>query len=166
MAIIKSIFVIIKWILIFVVVSLLIWGLFSLAIYIIKTPERIELKKQQEQYAMAEKAYQACLDKVTALTTWEIKPVDKSYGIFSDLFDAKTVPENKYFDEWKKNGSPYYDKQRGYWEIAFMKWMIEAYPEFCKEYSTESINYFLLEKERKIFGLPKLPSLKGVGLPR
>ncbi len=170
-AMLKSIFIIVKWILILVAAILLIWGLFNLAIYIIKTPERIELKKQQEQYAIelkkqqeqyaiAEKAYQNCLDKVALLDAWvELEeldpPKDFPFPHLWNLRKGTKIEKNKYWDEYTKAGRPYEDRSVGWYQISFMKWMMETHPEFCEEYNTELINYFLV-KRAKMLGL-KLP---------
>ena len=117
---------------------LLILGLFKLIIYIAETPKRVELRKQQEKYTQAEKAYQKCLDKVANLTTWE----SQTY-YFLDAPITITEGVNKYFDEWKAAGRPYYDMKKGYWEIGFMKWMMENYSSFCEEFNPDLIKYFL-----------------------
>ena len=105
--------------------------------------ERQRIRAEQEKiYAPTEQAYQKCLDKVAALTIWETRPVDKSDGKLH-LYSTYTVQKNIYFDEWKNNNSPYYEPKNGYWEKAFMKWLIEKHSPICEEFNIESIKYFL-----------------------
>lgn len=115
------------------------------------------IKAQEEKYHNAEIAYQKCLDKVASLTR-DI-PVEerakKEGRMFEGLFDEPTKKINIYFDEWIDSGRPNYDPDVGHWEWAFMEWMMKKYPEFCKEYNIDLINYFL-ENKPKIFGVGRL----------
>ncbi len=116
-------------------------------------------KAQEEEFHKAEVSYQKCLDKIAVLTIWKTEPVNKSDG-YIHLYDTIITGQNKYFDEWRDAGSPNYNQDKGHWEWAFMEWMMEKYPEFCEEYNTDLINYFLDEKEVMILGLPELSKTK------
>jgi len=105
--------------------------------------EKELIRSQKLKFHNAETSYQNCLDKVASLTTLREPPEPKK-GEPIRLWQKR---ENKYFDEWKSVGSPYYDMSLDYWEVGFMKWMMENYSEFCSEYNIELIDYFLLRKE-------------------
>jgi hypothetical protein len=107
-------------------------------------------KAEEEKFHNAEIAYQKCLDKVSALTTYKIE-----YEQFFGETYKNTKEINKYFDEWIEAGRPNYNPDRGHWEWAFMEWMMERYSEFCKEYDIDLINYFLKKKEIMILGVPE-----------
>jgi hypothetical protein len=107
-------------------------------------------KAEEEKFHNAEIAYQKCLDKVSTLTTYKIE-----YEQFFSETYKNTKEINKYFDEWIEAGRPNYNPDRGHWEWAFMEWMMERYPEFCKEYDIDLINYFLKKKEIMILGVPE-----------
>lgn len=131
--------------------------LFSICIIIVGIIDTFEQIKDErisvelrKKYALSEAAYQKCLDKVAALTTYE-----SVYDRFLGETIKWTKEINKYFGEWVEDGRPNYNPNRGRWEWAFMKWMIEKYPEFCGEYDINLINYFLTIKT-----LPPLPGIK------
>lgn len=89
-------------------------------------------------------AYQSCLDKVAATTSWG----EEKYTL--ELFGQKNaftrnVSKNKYFDEWIGANRPYYNG-RDHWEAAFMKWMMENHPDFCSEYDPNLIRHHIEEK--------------------
>ncbi|MDO8496343.1 MAG: hypothetical protein Q7S43_02810 [bacterium] len=89
----------------------------------------------------AEVAYQHCLDKVASTTEWtEVRRTGLMLEIEGPGF--RWVSSNKYFTEWADAGRPNYNNI-DHWEIAFMKWMVEKYPDFCTEYNVRDIKYFL-----------------------
>ena len=130
-------------------IFLILSGIIGL-IWYLDIQEKEFIRSQEGKFYSAEISYQNCLDKVASLTTL-IEPPEPKKGEPIRLWQRE---ENKYFDEWQSAGSPYYDKILGYWEVGFMKWMMENYPEFCSEYNTELIDYFLLRKEAMISELP------------
>lgn len=108
--------------------------------------ERIIMEKQQKD-SLSEKAYQGCLDKVAKLNNWEAYRPDVSSGS-SDFLSKFQLNKknNEYFDEWIEAGRPNYDMGKGYWERAFMIWMIENHSDFCDEFSISLIEEFLQNK--------------------
>ena len=115
-------------------------------------------KSEEEKFQRAEIAYQKCLDRI------------KSYGPLLDLSAFKkgdilsgekdnNISDNKYYDEWLKAGKPNYNSKIENNYLAFAKWTIEIYPDFCNEYDVELINYFVEEKTRMVFGMSELPEL-------
>jgi len=114
------------------------------------------VKAEQEKFHNTEIAYQKCLDKVASITTY---PETHRGGYIPVPVSKRDKIKNKYFDEWIEDGRPNYNQVRGHWEWGFMEWMMEKYPEFCSEYNTYLINYFLEKKEVMILGLPELPKL-------
>lgn len=154
------------YIVIFVLLILLIWTGWILYE---NTKEKQITKIEKEKFHNSEVAYQRCLDKVADLTIYEdyddkILETSKSkFGRFTDeeILKRNRKSINKYFDEWTSVGRPNYNELKGHWEWAFMEWMIKKYPEFCREYDIDLINYFLDKKEEMFLELdltlPKLP---------
>ena len=101
------------------------------------------------------KLIKKCLDKVAALTTYKSVYYKSIYGQFLGETGGWTKEINKYFGEWVEAGRPNYNQGTAHWELAFMEWMIDKYPEFCSEYDINLINYFLNIKK-----LPPLPGIK------
>ena len=132
------------------------FSIFIIVIGIIDTIEEIQAERirieqekikaeQQKYYALREEAYQKCLDKVANLTVWE----PETYYFLRE--PIKTVKEvNKYFDEWIDAGRPNYNQQKGYWEIAFMIWMMQNYSSFCDEFNANLIKDFLAIKSKEV----------------
>lgn len=121
--------------------------------------ERLELAKKEKQetekkYHEAEWQYQQCLDKVADLN--EFKEVD---WILFGKTNKRIEKTNKYHDEWVEKGRPYfkYNNSEWTWELAFMKWMMENHKDFCQEFDTSEIDYFLEIREKSTpFSLWKL----------
>lgn len=136
------------------------FSIFIVAIGIIDTFERMKverIKAEQERvkaekqkiYALGEETYQKCLDKVANLDTWIM---EKSSYIPLRAQEPFYIPKkvNKYFDEWIDAGRPNYNQRKGYWEVAFMIWMIENHSSFCDEFDINLIKYFLDTKSKEV----------------
>ena len=132
------------------------FSIFIIVVRIIHTIEEIQAERirieqekikaeQQKYYALREEAYQKCLDKVANLTVWESETY---YFLGKPIKTVKSV--NKYFDEWINAGRPNYNQQKGYWEIAFMVWMMQNYSSFCDEFNTNLIKDFLVTKSKEV----------------
>ena len=132
------------------------FSIFIIVIGIIDTIEEIQAERirieqekikaeQQKYYALREEAYQKCLDKVANLTVWE---PETYYFLREPIKTVKGV--NKYFDEWIDAGRPNYNQQKGYWEIAFMIWMMQNYSSFCDEFNANLIKDFLAIKSKEV----------------
>lgn len=85
----------------------------------------------------SEYVYQNCLDKVAALTTWKTEP----YLFLGEYISTKKA-SNRYFDEWIANDRPYDNPGSRYWEVSFMKWMMENHADFCGQ-DASKIKLFL-----------------------
>lgn len=103
----------------------------------------------KQRFRKAEISYQNCLDKVAQTSHWvkpppsPCQPGDQFCGVFDNLLHQ----QNEYFDAWVSNDRPYYNQGKGYWEVAFMKWMMKNRADYCKEYQPSEILFFL---ERKV----------------
>ncbi len=103
------------------------------------------------RFHKAERNYQNCLDKVAQTSQWVRRPSVAEHSpldvYFGNIFDDASFEQNEYFDAWIKDGRPYYTQGKGYWEVAFMKWMMKNHADYCKEYLPNEISFFL---ERKV----------------
>ena len=99
----------------------------------------------ETRYHAGEVAYHKCLDHIASLSTWSKQMVKSP---LSDREYEETTEHNEYFEKWIDNGRPFYDMKIGYWEVAFMKWMIENKPNFCE--STDQIRFFITERKKVI----------------
>lgn len=134
--------------------------------------EKIRIE-QQEKYALGEKAYQKCLDKI-AIHDQEIEneldkyrtankgsaysaldflvhPDQASYSAKKYFQGWNQIQSRSYFYQWSKANRPGFSDQKGFWEIYFMDWMMKKYPEFCSEYNSELIDFFLKSHARPTY---------------
>lgn len=79
--------------------------------------------------AEAASAYQNCLDKVASTP----RPVGQ---------------HAEYFSKWIDAGRPYYAMGAGYWELGFMRWMMENHSDFCTEYNPNLIKHHVEQREQ------------------
>ncbi len=69
---------------------------------------------------------------------------------YQDCLDKVSEESPEFKTEWTSNGRPYYEQAKGYWEIGFMKWLVEEYPDFCADRNLESISFFTEERLAEI----------------
>ncbi|MCX6766888.1 MAG: hypothetical protein NT170_03895 [Candidatus Moranbacteria bacterium] len=83
-------------------------------------------KAEEEKFHISELAYQNCLDKIDSL--------------------GHTNGTNQYIHEWQDNGSPHYSQSKGYPGYGLVRWVLDNHINFCTEFDTEKIDFFLAKK--------------------
>jgi len=128
-----------------VVFIVVVGSLLAVSWYKYQKEEKIK-NSLNEKSRIAEAAYQSCLDKISALSIWETKPINKTGQI--RLYDTFTIEYNQFFDEWKEAGSPNYIQSKGHWEWGVISWMVKNHSDFCGEFNLDLIRYYLGEQSK------------------
>lgn len=108
-----------------------------------------EIQVEKEKLAVAQNAYQACLDKVVKVEA----PVLRRHlwgGPGYEAGDPYYINDNPYLVAWSDANRPHFDDSTGHWEWSFIAWLIKNNPDICKEFNLGLIEYFLEVSGEKI----------------
>ena len=86
--------------------------------------------------------------------------VEKKYNS-----DIDQIRQQSYFEQWSDANRPGYSDKVGFWEVYFMKWMMDNHPEFCDEYNPGLIRDFVNKKMKIINSNPSNQSSGGIFIP-
>ena len=80
------------------------------------------------------------------------------YGMtnpFINLFQTPTqkyldgiqqIQAKSYFYQWEQANRPGYNRTVGFWEVAFINWLMQNHPDFCSEFNPSTIESFVTQK--------------------